>query len=175
MASELYGFTNKVMAGITAKILSNEDLCKFLYYTDFKYRDESILKEKSVDRCDIIDSRFFSYRRVPERIDEDGAYMFIDIYRNTPITLGGAINEIYFDVYILVHIESLRTYHGNRAFCMMEALNCALNDYVKTSIGKIDLVRIDPMLGLEKNYTGYCVRYRAYSFNTGYLNRIGNR
>lgn len=106
------------------------------------------------------------YKRVEETVKDAGAYMFIDVYRITPTTIGGKIREVTFTVDILVHQDCVDTMHGNRAICILSALEEALGEYVKKhSIGSIDLIRVAPILGIIKQFTGYQMQFRAYGFN----------
>lgn len=163
----LYGKTNEILADINSKILQHDDLCKFLYYTDAQNANEDILSKEKVDTNKILNKRYFVYRRIPNVIKEAGAYMSIDFYKPAPWRIGGYVDEIYFNIDLLIHIDCLSTIHGNRAFCIMEALDRALYEYIKGSIGNIDVVRVDPILGLEKNFIGYSIKYRAFGFNAG--------
>lgn len=162
---ELYGMTNKVMAEINAHILKHPDFCKFIYYTDAEYEDANILEQDIVPVSEIYNKKFYVYKRFPETIEEAGAYVFMNIYRNTPITIGGKVNTITFNVDILVHKDCLNTAHGNRVVCIYEALNEAITDCANISaIGNINLTRILPILGIVKDFEGYTVQYEAHTF-----------
>lgn len=176
--AELYGVTNKILAEITSHILKHPDLCKFLYYTDNKYQYENLLEEEPVPASKIIDKKLFVYRRVPEVIEEVGAFMYIDLYRLTPTVLGGNVKEVSFAIDILVHYNCLKTSVGNRAVCIEEALESALSDYhKKSSLGKITLVRMQPILGLVDDYTGYTITFTTNEIrmNKDILNNDTNK
>lgn len=162
----LYGYTNKVLAEIHAHLLKHPELTKFLYYTDNEYKEKDILEQEKPKISDIANKKIFMYKRVEKTVEDAGAYMFIDIYRITPTTIGGKIREVTFTVDILVHQDCVDTMHGNRAICILSALEEALGEYVKKhSIGSIDLIRVAPILGIIKEFTGYQMQFRAYGFN----------
>lgn len=162
---QLYGFTNRILADITARIMSYPDLAKFLYYTDDKYKEENILILPSVKTSDIYDKKLYLYKRVPDVITTAGAYVYINIYRSTPTTIGGAINSTTFTVDILVHRECVTTAHGNRLVCIYTALNKALAQYNKSAvIGEVNLVRVAPILGVIKDFEGFSIQYECHGF-----------
>lgn len=162
----LYGYTNKVLAEIHAHLLKHSELTKFLYYTDNEYKEKDILEQEKPKVSDIANKKIFMYKRVEETVKDAGAYMFIDVYRIIPTTIGGKIREVTFTVDILVHQDCVDTMHGNRAICILSALEEALGEYVKKhSIGSIDLIRVAPILGIIKQFTGYQMQFRAYGFN----------
>lgn len=162
----LYGSTNKIMAEITSHLLKHPELNKFLYYTDAEYEIKNILEEDIPPSSEIYDKNFAVYKRVPEVITESGAYMFINIYRIIPTTVGGKINGITINVDILVHEDCLRTIHGNRVICLCTALDEAMHDYTKKhTIGSANQIRILPLLGIVKDFEGYTIQYELHGFN----------
>lgn len=162
----LYGRTNKVIAEINAHILKHKDLTKFLYYTGHEYEDVNILELDDVPTSEIYNKLFFVYKRFPEVINEAGAYIYMNIYRQTPLTLGGKVNSITFTIDVLVHKDYLTTAHGNRIVCIYEALNDAICNCVRntTTIGGVNLVRIAPILGVVKDFDSYAIQYEAHTF-----------
>lgn len=163
--TKLFGYTNKMLAEINAHILKNQNLLKFLYYTDYEYCEKDILIQENVSSSKIYNKKFFVYNRIPEIITEEGAFMYIDIYRSTPTSLGSKIRDVTFTVNILVHNNCISTIHGNRAICIYSAIEESLTDYVKkSSIGSVDILRVSPLLGLVKEFSGYAVQFRAYGF-----------
>ncbi len=162
----LYGYTNKVLAEIYAHLMKHPELTKFLYYTDNEYKEKDILEQEKPTISDIANKKIFMYKRVEETVKDAGAYMFIDVYRITPTKIGGKIREVTFTVDILVHQDCVDTMNGNRAICILCALEESLGEYVKKhSIGSIDLIRVAPILGIIKEFIGYQMQFKAYGFN----------
>lgn len=162
---KLYGYANRLMAEINSHLLKHPDLGKFLYYTHYDYDELNILEQDLVSASKLYDKNFFVYKRVPEVINEEGAYLFINIYRQTPTVIGGKIDNITFNIDILVHKDCLKTAHGNRVVCIYTAIDKALSEYqLKSSIGKISVSRVLPILGVIKDFEGYTVQYVAHGF-----------
>lgn len=164
MGNELYGYTNNLMAEMTSHIFNCQDFLKFVYYSQDK-GEENILLKDDLSVSKVLNKNIFMYKRLDEVIEESGAYVSIDIYRLTPTSIGSPIREVTFTVDVLVHKDCQYTVHGNRAICIMTALENALADYIRrSSIGQIDLVRVSPILGVVKDFGGYQLQFRAYGF-----------
>lgn len=162
---KLYGQTNRMMAEINAHLLRHPDLGKFLYYTHHDYDELNILEQDVVSASELYDKHIFVYKRVPEVINEEGAYLFMNIYREMPTVLGGKIDSITFNIDILVHRDCLNTAHGNRTVCIYTAINKALSEFpLNSSIGNISINRVLPILGLIKDFEGYTLQYVAHGF-----------
>ena len=58
----LYGYTNRILAEITAYLLSNKDFCNFLYYTDEKYEYADLTRLDIPPSNEIYDKYFLNIR-----------------------------------------------------------------------------------------------------------------
>lgn len=163
--AELYGTTNKIMSEINTHLLKHPEFLKFLYYTSTEYKTKDILAQPKVSSSKIHNKKFFVFRRIPESITTEDAFVFIDVYRDMPTVVGGMLKQVTFTVSVLVHENCISTLHGNRAICICSAIEDAMENYQKNNaIGKVDLMRLSPLLGLQKEYTGYTMQFRASGF-----------
>ena len=80
----LYGYTNRILAEITAYLLSNKDFCNFLLILikNMKYADLTRLDIPPSN--EIYDKYFFVFRRIPEVVKDAKAFVYLDVYRDMP-------------------------------------------------------------------------------------------
>ena len=82
MKNPLYGYTNRILAEITAYLLSNKDFCNFLYYTDEKYEYADLTRLDIPPSNEIYDKYFFVFKRIPEVVKDAKAFVYLDVYRD---------------------------------------------------------------------------------------------
>lgn len=170
----LFGYTNKIMAEIIAFLMQDKNFCNFTYYTDAKYDYSDITSLDMPSTSQLYDKHFFVYKRVPDVIEEAGAFVYFDIYRDIPTKLGSPIRSLTFTVTILVHHDCVKTIHGHRGICIKDSIELALSNLSNNnSIGDIELSRLSPVLGLVKDYTGYTLQLKVDNFSPRFTRKNG--
>lgn len=170
----IYGYTNRIMAEISAYLLQDKNFCNFLYYTDKKYEYTDLTELEIPPTNEIYDKLFFVFKRIPEVVHEAKAFVYLDVYRDIPIKLGSPIRTITFTATILVHRDCVRCLHGHRGICIKDSLEIALAELSgKNTIGNIELSRVSPVLGLVEEYMGYTLQLKVDNFSPRFNNKYG--
>ena len=82
--SLIYGLPNLFINAIATKLLSNDKLVKYLYYTSKEDSDVDIFAKNLPSIGDLIDKNFYIGRRIPFVVNEVGAWLGIRVCSYKP-------------------------------------------------------------------------------------------
>lgn len=165
MRDKVVSTSNKILSEVSAKIFENENIMKFLYYTDKKYEDQSILDEPKVSPSKLINKYIFINRRVPTPLTEAGAFISMRFYDYGGKSVGRNIKKMVIDIDVIVHEDCINTIHGTRDTFLIDAIQDSLDCPLPSSVGKCEVKRTYDILGLNVKYNGFTVRMEVDAFD----------
>lgn len=162
---EAYGFANRCLSEITAEMMGNEDLLKFLYYTDNEEEDFLAKEKPTADK--IINKHIYTGRRIPDILHRSGAYICTRMNEYAPVQRKSEIMKLVeIELMIIVHDKCANTIYGSRDVAILSALEEALDEKNISGVGKCILTRGADIQGLPIEYSGYFAYVEVQGFPT---------
>ena len=125
---QAYGFANRCLAEVTAQMINNEDLCKFLYYTQ-SGDTSKFLEDKKPTASQIIDKNIYTGRRIPNILHRTGAYICTRVSNYAPLRKNSEVMKmIEIEIMIIVHEDCAKTIYGTRDVSIVTAIEEALDE-----------------------------------------------
>lgn len=163
---QAYGFANRCLSEITAQILNNEDLCKFVYYTQGGEYDKFLEKEKPT-ASQLIDKHIYTGRRVPDILHRSGAYICTRVTNYAPLKKSSEVMKmIEVEVMVITHEDCDKTLYGTRDVSIVTAIEEALDDKKISGVGKCVVTGVTDIAGLPVEYSGYYLFVEVQGFPT---------
>ena len=163
---QAYGFANRCLSEITAQMMNNEDLCKFLYYTQGGEYDKFLEKEKPT-ASQLIDKHIYTGRRVPDILHRTGAYICTRISNYAPLRRSSEVMKmVEIEIMIVAHEDCEKTLYGTRDISIATAIEEALDEQNISGVGKCTVTSVTDILGLPVEYSGYYLFVEVQGFPT---------
>ncbi len=163
---QAYGFANRCLSEVTANMLNNEELCKFLYYTQGGENKKK--KKKETPRANkIIDKNIYTGRRVPDILHRTGAYVCTRVQSYAPLRRNSEVMKVVeIEVMVIVHDNCAKTLYGTRDVCIITAIEEALDEQKISGVGKCVVTGVTDINGLPVEYSGYYLFVEVQGFPT---------
>lgn len=162
---QAYGFANRCLSEITAEMMSNSDLLKFLYYTDEV--GEDILSKPKPSASEIINKHIYTGRRVPDILHKSGAYICTRVNEYAPLQRKSEVMKmVELEVMIVVHDKCEHTPYGSRGVAILTAVEEALEGKDINGVGRCIVTRGTDIAGLPVEYSGYFLYVEVQGFPT---------
>ena len=163
---QAYGFANRCLSEITAQMMGNEDLCKFLYYTQDGENDKFLEKEKPTANK-LIDKNIFTGRRVPDILHRSGAYICTRVQNYAPLRKSSEVMKVIeVEIMVIVHDDCAKTIYGSRDISIITAIEEALDEQKISGVGKCVVTGVSDIAGLPIEYSGYYLYVEVQGFPT---------
>lgn len=159
----LYGLPNIIMSELASELYKHPHLSKFLFYVEKEYENENLLKQKPISWSKLINKSFFCGRRIPIVLTNTGAYLSFRVYDYKPMNK----RDMYYvtiDIDIITHKDCQYTIHGGRDACILAMVHEVLQNYLKHSIGKGDIINTYDIRDIDPEYQGYTVKIELEGF-----------
>lgn len=162
--AKLYGLGNVIISEVLTRLITNPDFYKLVYYKDVDEEGEDILSMPDLDNPvgELYKKQVWLHKRPDKVLHNQDVNVFItlDDFRNESAK-NPNIKTMTFKVAILVHKECLLTPNGSRDI----ALLCCVSDIVENDdyfrgLGRCSVYRVNHLLGLGMEYSGYEVTCR---------------
>ena len=157
--AKLYGLGNVIISEVLTRLMTNPDFYKLVYYKDVDENGEDILSMPDLEDPvgELYKKQVWLHRR-PDKIlynQDVNIFVTLDDFRNESAKTP-SIKTMTFKVAILVHKECLLTPNGSRDI----ALLCCVSDIVENDdyfrgLGRCSVYRVNHLLGLGMEYSGY--------------------
>ena len=163
--AEIRGFPNKAIAEMVSELLQQQDILKFLAYTDIE--GEDILSKPTIDDpSELLDKNIFVGRRLPYILGSIGAYITLRMGDLRPTTSKNKkVKTTTIDVFIIVHNSCQKTLNGSRDIALVSDVQSLFENKQLGGVGDCRIVRTADMMGLPVEYSGYNVICEIQSYN----------
>ena len=160
MAKKSYGKLNKYLSEIIAKLMENQELCKFLYYYE---PDIDIINQPDVNiKSSIINKKILKNKILSEVQKEVACTIGIRIKEVSYSS--SKIDSIRVGFYVICHESLLNTNYGQRDLAVVQLIHNICNTE-KFGIGKSKHFFTRDLPALNQYYVGYEVLYDFFDFN----------
>ena len=159
-----YGFPNRVVSEIVSELINHEEFCKFIYY--LQEPDEGdLLSLPKPDVSKILNKLLFVGRRVYPIATESSSYVMVRMDDFKPEDFNSEkIRLVDVEITIIVHNDHITTSNGTRDCALVSAIVDALDGKKLGGIGGCRIIRVNDMLGLPIDYSGYKMICRVKGF-----------
>ena len=162
--SGAYGFPNRVISEVVSELINHEEFCKFLYYLQ-EAEGLDILSLPTPDSRDILNKYLYVGRRVYPVAHDSSSYVMVRMDDFKPEDFNSEkIRLVDIEVTILVHNNFITTSNGTRDCALVSAVIDALDGKKLGGIGGCRIIRVNDILGLPVDYSGYKVICRVKGF-----------
>lgn len=149
---------NKDISALARKLLTNQDLCKLLYYDV-----ENPLEQEDIDAYKVYNTRLVMF--MPKIFDDKndrGCYLMIRPIEIKSSTGGYyAISNLVFD--IMCHYKNRKITGGDRVLYIADIIDKMMQD-TRIGIGKSNLVIADEIVNRNAVFGGYGLVYKDVDF-----------
>ncbi|MDK0982900.1 hypothetical protein P5F71_07595 [Clostridium perfringens] len=158
-----YGKLNEFMNTIVAKILSSDEVCKFLKYYG---NNIDVLSQPNLtgkEKKELLNNKIYLTKRIPDVQRTAQATLqirFTDIDFEQGST---QVDKIRFYIYIICHHDTINTANGCRDLCLLTALHKVF-DKTDIGIGRLKHWRTHDLSSMGDFYQGYGLSYELYDF-----------
>lgn len=158
--SLIYGLPNLFINAIATKLLSNDNLVKYLYYTSKDDANIDIFAQKLPSIGDLIDKNIYIGRRIPFIVNEVGAWLGIRVcsYKPQYMKNGNLIKEVQANIDIICHNDCQKTLRGTRDITILTLVQDTLDGEDLEGIGEYRIISTSEILGLPVEYSGYTIK-----------------
>ena len=162
--SGAYGFPNRVVSEVVSELIRHDAFCKFLYYTQDE-KESEILSKPSISGAKLLNKNLFIGRRIPITLLKSGAYVTARMSDFKPEDYNSEIIKLTdVELMVVVHQDALSTLNGTRDCALVSAIIDALDKKKLGGIGNCRVVRVNDIMGLPIEYTGYKILIRVKGF-----------
>ena len=158
--SLIYGLPNLFVNAIATKLLSNENLIKYLYYTSEEDENIDIFTKSLPPVGDLINKTIYIGRRVPFVVNKVGAWLGIRVcsYKPQYMKNGNLIKEVQANIDIICHNDCQQTLRGTRDITILTLVQDTLDGEDLEGIGEYRIISTSEILGLPVEYSGYTIK-----------------
>ena len=159
-----YGFPNRVIAEIVSELINHSEFCKFVYYLQ-EPEGADLLSLPKPDASKILNKHLFIGRRVYPVALESSSYVMVRMDDFKPEDFNSEkIRLVDVEITILVHNDHITTSNGTRDCALVSTIVDALDGKRLGGIGGCRIIRVNDMLGLPIDYSGYKLICRVKGF-----------
>lgn len=165
----LYGFPTLVMNNIVSTILSDDIVTKMMYY---KYEGDNgnILDKPPVENSyeNLYKSQVYIHRRIPDILYKAKVFVVVNMADYRPYKYQSRnIKTTNVRINVVCHEDILYTPHGLRDVVVATRIVDILENKNLGTLGKMTVIRTVPILGLNKEYTGFEIVLTCESIERG--------
>lgn len=159
-----YGFPNRVVAEVVSELINHSEFCKFVYYLQ-ESENTNLLSLPKPDASKILNKNVFIGRRVHPIAFKSSSYVTVRMDDFKPEDINSEkIRLVDIEICVLVHNNHLVTSNGTRDCALVSAIIDALDGKRLGGIGGCRIVRVNDIMGLPVDYSGYKVLCRVKGF-----------
>jgi|UPI00061D7FF5 hypothetical protein len=161
----LIGYANKLISDIKSVLLQNENIVKFLYYTD---SDEDIQTLPPVKNpISTLKNKVFLNRRLEILQKDADVGMTINLYSKQQWKKYGTKSDTnlknVIEVGIISHMNIDETLNGSRTNVLIEEVLATLRQDVVDGLGDIHFINMFMMKDLSIEYVGYLLYFEIFN------------
>lgn len=158
-----YGFPNRVVSEVVSELINHEEFCKFVYYLQEDELD--ILSLPKPDTSNILNKHLYIGRRVYPVAHDSSTYVTVRMDDFKPEDFNSEkIRLVDIEITILVHNNFITTSNGTRDCALVSAVIDALDGKKLGGIGGCRIIRVNDIMGLPVDYSGYKITCRVKGF-----------
>ncbi|ATF13690.1 hypothetical protein A616_17380 [Brevibacillus brevis X23] len=144
---------------VMKRILSSQDICKALKYSDTGFLDQPDIEDTS----SLIYEQVFPYKKIPDFNKDKTSFITLSFNKYRPIRNSFKSGVIY--IHVLVHQDLMKTDYGVlRTDYLITQIDKLMNSTQGIGIGKVEFFEMDE-LNINEKYMGIYIAYRLVEFN----------
>ncbi len=158
--AKLYGMGNQIISEMIARLMTNEDFYKFVYYKEVSDRDILSMPDLDDPVSELYNKQVWLHRRPQKVLHEQDVHVFLclDDFRNENAK-NKKIKTMTIKIGILCHESCLDSANGDRSIALLDCVESILEeDKYFNSLGECRVVGVNHLFGLGLEYSGFEVK-----------------
>ena len=148
----VFDFTDEIKSQIKDRVLSSQNLLKYIYYGT----DDPLVEEDIDDLSLVVNKQIFFQPKTLDTIKEQNAFMTLTVYGSPDFIGGERISNITFSFNVFTHIENFELADGStRAWKICSELSNLFTDTKGSWIGNCELEDFYEVAEVPNEY--YCI------------------
>lgn len=154
------GDLSKDKVTVMERIVSNQNLCKAIYYSNSGFLDQPDIHDTSI----LVYENVYPFSKIPEISNDTKTYITMSFGRYRQID-GGYFKSGIIYINVLVHKNNMQTDYGYlRTDYIVSAIDSLVQGDRGIGIGKVEFYEMNEFVA-NKDYLGVTIGYKLVEFN----------